>query len=67
VDVKPICKLADDHQTAYHIENKKAGVSLQGHSGQKTTFSGTSMSGMLLSLWSEFLLNIQLSNPVMLS
>lgn len=30
--------------TAYHIENKKAGVALQGHSGQKTTFSGTSMS-----------------------
>jgi hypothetical protein len=29
-----------------HIENKKAGVALQGHSGQKTTFSGTSMSGM---------------------
>ncbi|ORX36095.1 hypothetical protein BD324DRAFT_630144 [Kockovaella imperatae] len=29
--------------TAYHIENQKAGVSLQGHSGQKTSFSGTAI------------------------
>jgi len=29
--------------TAYHIENKTAGVSLQGHSGQKTSFTGTSI------------------------
>lgn len=29
--------------TAYFIENKKAGVSLQGHSGQKTSFSGTAI------------------------
>lgn len=29
--------------TAYFIENKTAGVSLQGHSGQKTSFSGTSI------------------------
>ena len=27
------------------IENKKAGVSLQGHSGQKTSFSGTAIHG----------------------
>jgi len=26
--------------TAYHVENKKAGVSLEGHSGQKTSFTG---------------------------
>ncbi|KDN50872.1 Oxysterol-binding protein [Tilletiaria anomala UBC 951] len=26
--------------TAYHLENQKAGVTLEGHSGQKTTFSG---------------------------
>ncbi|BEI86733.1 hypothetical protein CcaverHIS002_0700790 [Cutaneotrichosporon cavernicola] len=29
--------------TAYYVENKKAGVALQGHSGQKTSFSGTSI------------------------
>ncbi|GFZ48928.1 Protein KES1 [Saitozyma sp. JCM 24511] len=29
--------------TAYHIENKKAGVSLEGHSGQKTSFTGTAI------------------------
>ena len=29
------------------IENKKAGVSLQGHSGQKTSFSGTAIHGEL--------------------
>lgn len=29
--------------TAYYIENKKAGVSLQGHSGQKTAFTGTAI------------------------
>lgn len=29
--------------TAYHLENAKAGVSLEGHSGQKTTFSGRSI------------------------
>jgi hypothetical protein len=27
------------------IENKKAGVALQGHSGQKTSFSGTAIHG----------------------
>ena len=27
------------------IENKKAGVVLQGHSGQKTTFTGTAIVG----------------------
>ncbi|KAK1926347.1 hypothetical protein DB88DRAFT_481513 [Papiliotrema laurentii] len=29
--------------TAYFIENKKAGVALQGHSGQKTSFTGTAI------------------------
>ncbi|WWD21854.1 hypothetical protein CI109_106342 [Kwoniella shandongensis] len=29
--------------TAYYIENKKAGVKLQGHSGQKTAFTGTAI------------------------
>ncbi|KAJ9107145.1 hypothetical protein QFC19_002805 [Naganishia cerealis] len=29
--------------TAYFIQNKKAGVTLQGHSGQKTSFSGGSI------------------------
>ncbi|WVR04237.1 hypothetical protein IAU60_001237 [Kwoniella sp. DSM 27419] len=29
--------------TAYFIENKAAGVRLQGHSGQKTSFSGTAI------------------------
>jgi len=29
--------------TAYYIENKTAGVALQGHSGQKTNFSGTAI------------------------
>ncbi|ORY23799.1 hypothetical protein BCR39DRAFT_342377 [Naematelia encephala] len=29
--------------TAYYIENEKAGVALQGHSGQKTSFTGTSI------------------------
>ncbi|KAK4686472.1 hypothetical protein P7C73_g3653, partial [Tremellales sp. Uapishka_1] len=29
--------------TAYYIENKAAGVTLQGHSGQKTSFSGTAI------------------------
>lgn len=29
--------------TAYYIENKKAGIALQGHSGQKTSFSGTAI------------------------
>ncbi|KAI9635689.1 uncharacterized protein MKK02DRAFT_36807 [Dioszegia hungarica] len=29
--------------TAYFIENKKAGVKLQGHSGQKTAFTGTAI------------------------
>lgn len=29
--------------TAYYIENKKQGVALQGHSGQKTSFSGTAI------------------------
>ncbi|WRT65257.1 uncharacterized protein IL334_002200 [Kwoniella shivajii] len=29
--------------TAYYIENKKAGVRLQGHSGQKTSFTGTAI------------------------
>ncbi|KIR37886.1 oxysterol binding protein [Cryptococcus deuterogattii 99/473] len=29
--------------TAYYIENVKAGVKLQGHSGQKTSFTGTSI------------------------
>ncbi|WWC67438.1 uncharacterized protein I206_101346 [Kwoniella pini CBS 10737] len=29
--------------TAYYIENKQAGVRLQGHSGQKTSFSGTAI------------------------
>lgn len=28
-----------------HIENKKAGVSLEGHSGQKTSFTGTAING----------------------
>jgi hypothetical protein len=28
-----------------YIENKKAGVSLQGHSGQKTSFSGAAIHG----------------------
>lgn len=30
-------------QTAYYLENKQAGVSLLGHSGQKTSFSGGSI------------------------
>lgn len=34
-------------QTAYFLENKQAGVSLNGHSGQKTSFSGGSIIGML--------------------
>ncbi|WVO15630.1 hypothetical protein L204_103290 [Cryptococcus depauperatus] len=29
--------------TAYYIENQKAGVILQGHSGQKTAFTGTAI------------------------
>ncbi|OWZ68589.1 hypothetical protein AYX14_00792 [Cryptococcus neoformans] len=29
--------------TAYYIENAKAGVKLQGHSGQKTSFTGTAI------------------------
>lgn len=29
--------------TAYHMENKQAGVALNGHSGQKTSFSGGSI------------------------
>lgn len=29
--------------TAYHIENLKAGVSLEGHSAQKTSFTGRSI------------------------
>jgi len=29
--------------TAYYIENATAGVALQGHSGQKTTFTGTTI------------------------
>ncbi|TYJ55140.1 hypothetical protein B9479_004177 [Cryptococcus floricola] len=29
--------------TAYYIENKVAGVKLQGHSGQKTSFTGTAI------------------------
>lgn len=29
--------------TAYHLENKKAGVSVVGHSGQKTSFNGRSI------------------------
>lgn len=29
--------------TAYHIQNAKAGVTLEGHSGQKTSFSGRSI------------------------
>ncbi|WWC58927.1 uncharacterized protein I303_101472 [Kwoniella dejecticola CBS 10117] len=29
--------------TAYYIENKQAGVRLQGHSGQKTSFTGTAI------------------------
>lgn len=31
--------------TAYYMENKQAGVSLNGHSGQKTSFSGGSIIG----------------------
>lgn len=31
--------------TAYYIENKSAGVRLQGHSGQKTSFTGTAING----------------------
>ena len=30
---------------ASYIENKKAGVALQGHSGQKTSFTGTAING----------------------
>lgn len=30
------------------IENKQAGVKLQGHSGQKTSFTGTAINGMSL-------------------
>ena len=30
-----------------HIENKAAGVRLQGHSGQKTSFTGTAINGEL--------------------
>lgn len=30
--------------TAYYLENKKAGVSVQGHSGQKTSFNGRTIS-----------------------
>ncbi|WFD35665.1 hypothetical protein MCUN1_002526 [Malassezia cuniculi] len=29
--------------TAYHLENKDAGVSVEGHSGQKTSFTGRSI------------------------
>ncbi|CAO1637830.1 unnamed protein product [Parajaminaea phylloscopi] len=29
--------------TAYHLQNEKAGVTLEGHSGQKTSFSGRSI------------------------
>jgi hypothetical protein len=29
--------------TAYHLQNAKAGVSLEGHSGQKSSFSGRSI------------------------
>lgn len=32
-------------QTAYHLENKQAGVALSGHSGQKTSFSSGSIIG----------------------
>ena len=31
--------------TLSFIENKKAGVALQGHSGQKTSFTGTAING----------------------
>ena len=29
--------------TAYHLQNTKAGISLEGHSGQKSSFSGSSI------------------------
>lgn len=29
--------------TAYHMESEQAGIKLQGHSGQKTSFSGKSI------------------------
>ncbi|KAI8381536.1 uncharacterized protein BYT42DRAFT_566866 [Radiomyces spectabilis] len=44
-DVKCICEQVCHHPpiSAFYLENEKAGISLNGHSGQKSKFKGTSI------------------------
>ncbi|KAI8388216.1 uncharacterized protein BYT42DRAFT_491475 [Radiomyces spectabilis] len=44
-ETKVICEQVSHHPpvTGFYIENEKAGISLNGHTGQKTRFSGTSL------------------------